>query len=156
MAEVHREFTAHDHLFEVRIHVILRTARPPDLQCHVYRGDVPVVEILAHVRDVVGLRLVAMHYVGFKSSLNELIKNSLRLRSAALIKAAYRRDAPVKLHTIENGVYVGEGKAFCLHAQGGLLDLRRLEFGEKIVQMPPDLRSERACSVFAFGGGELD
>src|SRR5215217_5981808 len=117
MAEIHREFTAHDHLFKVRIHVILRTARPPNLQCHVYWGDVPEVEILAHVRDVVGLRLIAMLYVGFKPSLDELIKDSFRLRSATLIKAAYRSDAPVKLHTIENGVYVGEVEAFRLHVQ---------------------------------------
>src|SRR5918998_2337268 len=69
MAKVHRKFAAYDQLFEVRVEVFLRRVGVLDLQRHVYGRDVAVVQILAHVRDVVGLRLVAVLYIGVEPTL---------------------------------------------------------------------------------------
>src|SRR5215212_11201567 len=72
MAKVHRKLAAYDQLFEVRVEVFLWRAGVLDLQRHVYGRDVAVVQVLAHVRDVVGLGLVAVLDVGTESTLQEM------------------------------------------------------------------------------------
>lgn len=106
MAEVHRELAAHYELFYVRVDVLPALAAPAYLQGHVHGRDVPIVEVLAHMRDVVRLRLVAVLDVGAKPVLYKVFEYPLRLARTASEEVTQGLDAPVQVHAAKSFLHV--------------------------------------------------
>ncbi len=130
--EVEGELAAHDKLLEKGVRV-LAAAGVPRLQGQPDRGDVPVVQVLAHVGDVIGLGLVAVPDVVVEAPLKEAAEDPLRLGVSAPVQVAQAARAPVEVHPVQDPVDVREVEAFFFHVGGRLVRLCRGELDEKVV-----------------------
>ena len=128
----------------------------PGLEGEPDRGDVPEVQILAHVRDVVGLRLVAVRVVVTEALFQKAAEDLLGLRVAPLVQVAEGADATVEVHPVEDLLYIREIQAVYVHVRRPLFDLGRRERDQEVFEVLLDLRPERPRRVLLLAGGELD
>src|SRR5215208_7991668 len=102
------------------------------------------MEILAHVRDVVDLGLVAVLGVDGEAVFEKAAQYLLRLRGSSPVYVALGLDAPVEIHAVQDAFYVGEIKAFGIHVERPLLRLGGLELDQELVEVLPHSGSQRS------------
>ena len=112
------------------------------------------MQVLAHVRDVVGLRLVAVGGVLGELGGQEVAEHPLAGRGAAL-EQQHRPDAAVQGQLREQGVHVGQVLARDVDLPLGL-QLGPRQVDQEPRQVPGDLGSERPGGVLLLVRGELD
>ena len=128
----------------------------PNSQRHVYGRDVAVVQVLAHVRDVVGLGLVAVLDIGIEAVLYEVFENLFRCFGPAPVEMAHRSHASVELHVVQDLPDVRQVEAVVLHVQGLLLDRSRFELDQELVEVFSNPGPQGSRRVLLFVRRELD
>jgi hypothetical protein len=88
--------------------------------------------------------------------LYEVFKDLFRRRGLAPVEMAYRLDAAVEIHFVQDRFYVGEVQAVHAHVQRLLSDLSGFELYEEIVEVFVDPGPQGTHRMLLFVRRELD